>query len=64
MARKNKKSFTKKHIKIDFKFVDKKKREIKFKICYIIRVIMEKRLIIIDSNALLHRAFHALPPLE
>lgn len=24
---------------------------------------MEKRLIIIDSNALLHRAFHALPPL-
>lgn len=25
---------------------------------------MEKRLIIIDSNALLHRAFHALPPLS
>jgi DNA polymerase-1 len=25
---------------------------------------MEKRLIIIDSNALLHRAFHALPPLK
>ena len=25
---------------------------------------MEKRLIIIDSNALLHRSFHALPPLE
>ncbi len=25
---------------------------------------MEKRLIIIDSNALLHRAFHALPPLR
>ena len=24
---------------------------------------MQKRLIIIDSNALLHRAFHALPPL-
>jgi DNA polymerase-1 len=24
---------------------------------------MEKRLIVIDSNALLHRAFHALPPL-
>ena len=24
---------------------------------------MENRLIIIDSNALLHRAFHALPPL-
>jgi DNA polymerase-1 len=24
---------------------------------------MEKRLVIIDSNALLHRAFHALPPL-
>ena len=24
---------------------------------------MEKRLIIIDSNALLHRSFHALPPL-
>jgi len=24
---------------------------------------MEKRLIIVDSNALLHRAFHALPPL-
>ena len=23
----------------------------------------QKRLIIIDSNALLHRAFHALPPL-
>ena len=23
----------------------------------------KKRLIIIDSNALLHRAFHALPPL-
>ena len=25
---------------------------------------MEKRLIVIDSNALLHRAFHALPPLK
>lgn len=25
---------------------------------------MEKRLLIIDSNALLHRAFHALPPLK
>lgn len=25
---------------------------------------MEKRLIVIDSNALLHRAFHALPPLS
>jgi DNA polymerase-1 len=25
---------------------------------------MEKRLIIIDSNALLHRAFHALPPFK
>ena len=24
---------------------------------------MEKRLIIIDSNALLHRSFHAFPPL-
>ena len=25
---------------------------------------MEKKLIIIDSNALLHRSFHALPPLK